>query len=162
MAPSYKNLKAISPGLGLPAHFPCRKFEKNTEPTARNGQKMEVGVVLSNYVWNSKAGFDSWPHHIKIWRPPALALAFQAISRVTSLKKNTELTARNRQKMEVGVVNITFLLWQRQASKYLVRFEENPANVTFLLWQRQASKYLVRLEENPANVTFLLCKPQNI
>ena len=56
--------------------------------------------------------------------------------------------------------NVTFLLWQRQASKYLVRFEENPANVTFLLWQRQASKYLVRFEEgqgeNSANVTFLL------
>ena len=34
----------------------------------------------------------------------AAALAFQAISGVTSLKKNTELTARNRQKVEVGVV----------------------------------------------------------
>ena len=45
MAPSYKNLKANGRGLGLPGHFRCQKLEKNTELTARNGQKVEVGVV---------------------------------------------------------------------------------------------------------------------
>ena len=43
--------------------------------------------------------------------------------------------------------------------KFVHRFDRLPprpdANVTFLLWQRQASKYLVRFEESPVNVTFL-------
>ena len=55
MAPPYKNLKATGRGLDLPDHFPCRKFEKNTELTAINRQKMEVTGVESKYVRNSEA-----------------------------------------------------------------------------------------------------------
>ena len=65
-------------GLKCVDHFPCRKFETNTELTARNWQKIEVGVVLSKHVRNREAGFDSWPHHIKI----------------SKFEKNTELAAR--------------------------------------------------------------------
>ena len=61
-------------------------------------------------------------------------------------------------RFEMNPANVTFLLWQGQASKYLVRFEESTVNVTFLLWQRQALKYLFRFEdvENTVNVKYLL------
>ena len=50
-------MKTTRRGFGLPDHFPCRKFEKNTEFTARNLPKMEVTGVESKYVRNSKARY---------------------------------------------------------------------------------------------------------